>query len=317
MENWEYFLEHVSAQHRIALRWFAEHTSTILPWPTPLSDGTLLATKAKGIYKPNWTKYALSVRQALNSPYYDVAPVVHPDGTWSYSYFQENSNPADRDSAYTNRALIACYEDKIPIGVMRQVSIKPRANYQILGLALVTKWENGYFLLEGLSNDKGSYNRNIRERAEKYYRGHELDASIPTVFNLQDILDERTRVISAVVQRRGQSEFRQNLLQAYENQCCISGCDAVETLEAAHIVPYQGLKTNHPSNGLLLRADLHVLFDLGLLAVDTKTMSVVISSSLANTTYSTLSKIRLRLPKQENINPNKEALDLHRAWTGL
>src|SRR5271155_3471993 len=39
-------------------------------------------------------------------------------------------------------------------------------------------------------------------------------------------------------------------------------------LEAAHISPYRGLQSNHPQNGLLLRADLHSLFDLGMLAVD-------------------------------------------------
>ncbi len=82
METWEYFLEHVSVQHRTALKWFIEHTGTTLPWPTPLSDGTLLATKAKGIYKPKWTRYALSVRQTLNSPYYDVTPVMHTDGNF-------------------------------------------------------------------------------------------------------------------------------------------------------------------------------------------------------------------------------------------
>ena len=41
-----------------------------------------------------------------------------------------------------------------------------------------------------------------------------------------------------------------------------------ETLEAAHIIPYKGSSTNHIQNGILLRADIHTLFDLDLLRID-------------------------------------------------
>ena len=53
------------ARHRSALSWFEEHAGTVQRWPAPLSDETLLASKAKGIYKPRWSEYALSVRQSL------------------------------------------------------------------------------------------------------------------------------------------------------------------------------------------------------------------------------------------------------------
>lgn len=55
-------------QHRSALQWFERHKGTVQPWPDKLADGTLLATKAKGIYKPNWSEYALSVRQPSAAP---------------------------------------------------------------------------------------------------------------------------------------------------------------------------------------------------------------------------------------------------------
>ena len=38
--------------HRRALRWFQEHDGMLAPWPQPLADGTLLVTRAKGIYSP-------------------------------------------------------------------------------------------------------------------------------------------------------------------------------------------------------------------------------------------------------------------------
>ena len=58
-------LSRLPERHQAALRWFAEHAGQELPWPTSLTDGTLLASKAKGIYKPSWTRYALSVRESL------------------------------------------------------------------------------------------------------------------------------------------------------------------------------------------------------------------------------------------------------------
>ena len=50
----------------------------------------------------------------------------------------------------------------------------------------------------------------------------------------------------------------------YEGKCAVTGCDVPDVLQAAHIFPYMGPETNHPSNGLL-RADIHTLFDLGLI----------------------------------------------------
>jgi len=45
-------------------------------------------------------------------------------------------------------------------------------------------------------------------------------------------------------------------------------------LEAAHIKPYRGKTDSHLENGLLLRADLHTLFDLNLIGVEPDTLTV-------------------------------------------
>ena len=45
-------------------------------------------------------------------------------------------------------------------------------------------------------------------------------------------------------------------------------------LEAAHIRPYRGEADNHAENGLLLRADLHTLFDFDLMGVEPSTLIV-------------------------------------------
>lgn len=141
---------HLSERHRAALQWFVNTAGTEQSWPAPLCDGTLLATRAKGIYKPHWTEYALSVREVLKGPYPDRAPNIEPDGGWTYRYFQENRDPSGRDAEYTNRALMACQRDGVPVGVMRQVSGKPQVRYLILGIARVVGWQDGYFTLEGV-----------------------------------------------------------------------------------------------------------------------------------------------------------------------
>lgn len=86
--------------------------------------------------------------------------------------------------------------------------------------------------------------------------------------------DEREIAKRGIKLRRGQQKFRNSLLKRYDNTCVITGCKIVDILEAAHIRPYRGKNDNHPSNGLLLRADIHTLFDLNLIAIDPSTMTV-------------------------------------------
>lgn len=317
LENIEKLLEHLPPRHKEALIWFIRKAGTEQSWPKPLPDGTILATKAKGIYKPGWAKYALSVRQTLDGPYPDRDPVKRPDGTWAYSYYQENDAPEDRDSAYTNRGLIACWEDKVPVGVMRQTSSKPRVRYHILGLALVVGWDGGYFFLEGFGPGGYSRGSGSMTEIEVLTSVYEKSDIAEGVFDPKSIVDGRERAIASIVRRRGQPEFRRKLLELYGGRCAISDCDVTEALEAAHIVPYLGPSTNHPSNGLLLRADIHTLFDLGLIAIDSSTSKVIVAHHLCQTSYGELDGNPLRLPANTNAHPNSEALKQHRAWSKL
>lgn len=138
-----------------------------------------------------------------------------------------------------------------------------------------------------------------------------LDAN--GAFTLESAEDARERTLSDMVRRRGQPAFRAALLAAYEGRCAISGCDAPEALEAAHIYPYRGNYTNHVTNGLLLRADLHSLFDLGLLTIDSTTMTAQFKGSLRKSHYLPLCGVKLHLPKSEDHHPSAEALDWHRS----
>lgn len=100
----------------------------------------------------------------------------------------------------------------------------------------------------------------------------------------------------AIKARRGQADFRARLLFAYGRRCCISGCRVEALLEAAHIRPHAEAPNYETRNGLLLRADLHTLFDLHLLGVD-EFGSVVLSPEVTDLYYKELiAKVRTITP---------------------
>lgn len=129
--------------------------------------------------------------------------------------------------------------------------------------------------------------------------------------------DGRERILRAITQRRGQRAFRSALIDAYGARCAITGCGVLAILEAAHIFPYRGPETNHVSNGLLLRADLHTLFDCGLIAIDPPSLTVIVSPELRDSEYGNMHGAQLREVREGALGPNPEALSLHRAESGL
>jgi hypothetical protein len=138
-----------------------------------------------------------------------------------------------------------------------------------------------------------------------------------SAFDPGSVVDARDRVIASIVRRRGQPEFRAALLRAYGAKCAFSGCAIESILDAAHIVPYQGIETNHLQNGLLLRTDLHTLFDLGLLGVDVASMAILVAPSLASSEYAPLAGRIFVGPLDPNCMPSKTALEQHRLKAGL
>jgi hypothetical protein len=119
--------------------------------------------------------------------------------------------------------------------------------------------------------------------------------------------------LEAIIRRRGQKEFRHSLLAAYSGRCAITGCDVPELLEAAYILGYKGRQTNHISNGLLLRSDIHTLFDLRLITVDGSTFTVKVHPSLRGGEYGELSGKKISLPEYASLRPNAVALAMHGA----
>jgi len=96
---------------------------------------------------------------------------------------------------------------------------------------------------------------------------------------LWDAIADRTSLIAEAVAgprygapqivrpRLGQGAFRLAVTDAYERRCAVSGEKTLPILDAAHIRSYGDGGEHDPANGLLLRTDIHRLFDLGYVTV--------------------------------------------------
>ena len=97
----------------------------------------------------------------------------------------------------------------------------------------------------------------------------------------------------------------------------MTGCVEESALQAAHIKPYMGPETNHVQNGLLLRSDVHVLFDRLKVAIDTESWEWIVHPDVSDQYYRDLDGGVVGLPDDERLWPSKMALDEHRHLCGF
>lgn len=135
------------------------------------------------------------------------------------------------------------------------------------------------------------------------------DQDTTAIFDPTDMVDGRKKVVQEIVRRQGQPKFRKQLLAAYAGKCAVSGCEVESVLEAAHIAPYLGSQSNAIQNGLLLRADIHTLFDLGQLKI-TPEGQIQLHENLLGTVYEKYHGQSVRLPANTALAPSEEALTL-------
>ncbi|WP_298991819.1 HNH endonuclease [uncultured Pseudokineococcus sp.] len=80
--------------------------------------------------------------------------------------------------------------------------------------------------------------------------------------------------------RLGQGAFRRSLIQRFGSLCALTGPAPLHALEAAHLYSYAETGEHRAGGGLLLRKDVHRLFDLGLLALQPDRRSVSVHPDL-------------------------------------
>ena len=118
--------------------------------------------------------------------------------------------------------------------------------------------------------------------------------------------------------RVGQGAFRVLVTDAYSRRCSISGEKTLPVLEAAHIKPYNLEGPHKISNGLLLRSDMHKLFDNGYITI-TKDYKIEVSKAIkaefenGKEYYQYHGRDLINLPTKSIDRPNDTFIDWHNA----
>jgi hypothetical protein len=134
----------------------------------------------------------------------------------------------------------------------------------------------------------------------------------PTSTNSEPIID--TVVLGNIQRRRGQQSFRAALIDAYESQCAITRCSTIQVLEAAHIIPHSEQPSYSINAGILLRADVHTLFDLLLISINPESGQVVVSKDCGSD-YADLEGAVVKVPIRAGDLPDPALLMAHfRKW---
>jgi putative restriction endonuclease len=105
------------------------------------------------------------------------------------------------------------------------------------------------------------------------------------------------------------------VLQAYGRRCAVTGAKIRPVLEAAHIRPLAEGGEHRLDNGLLLRSDMHTLYDRGYIGVDPK-HRLVVSPRLRQEFHNgeelySRAGTAIALPERRADRPNREFLEWH------
>ncbi len=117
--------------------------------------------------------------------------------------------------------------------------------------------------------------------------------------------------------RLGQHAFRALVTDVYARRCAVTGERVLPVLEACHIRPATQGGPHDVRNGLLLRSDVHTLFDRGYIGIDPPTHRLLVSPQLRNDwengrDYYSLAGLELRPPRLREERPAREHLEWHR-----
>lgn len=185
-------------------------------------------------------------------------------------------------------------------------------------IAQPNDWKPNVVSGAGYDLDKGEGLRLWTQCLARAQRGSQPQARDGSVAQLAQHADDSPRFGAAqlVRPRLGQGAFRVAVTAAYGGACAVSGEHSLPVLEAAHIRPYGAHGGTHEvSNGLLLRADIHRLFDRGYVTV-TPDLRFVVSARLATEfengrAYYKRQGNQLRLPQTATDRPDPELLRWH------
>lgn len=310
-------------QHLRALAWFDGQCGTVGPRPwrragvSRVPGVTIAMTAERGIHVPGGWTIALSVAATRKSQYGDGKPLIASDGTWTYLYKAHSGSSGTWSDSQWNRGLVEYARLGVPFGVMRELA---SGKYEFMGLAVVDALfeEADTFLLRGpvhLADWVRDGDSHMPVGGP--YPGQFSDPRWQDLVAMEDHPADAlppSRILRPVIDRQRQGDFRAMLVDAYGGTCAFSGFDADAALQAAHISGYSGLASHQSSNGMLLRADLHVLFDRHLIAVDTAPAvpTLRLCPLVRKTRYAPLDGMAVATPVEPQLRPASARLEQHK-----
>lgn len=241
--------------------------------------------------------------------------VVDLDGAW-LAFGWKNGDPHKRSfftriGGYRGVDLLDPAVLRQPLGctVLREARFWPRSRWLPWGVA--EGWQPN--IVQGRTERDAA--RVAILAAAMREDEVELPDDLRAGFTPLDV-DERALSVREVVDREGQGAFRLRLLHAYGRSCAITGEHTEPVLDAAHIQPYLGARSNHVQNGLLLTKEFHVLFDQGYVTI-TPDYVVRVSERLRSEwkngrRYYPYDGQALHVPADAELRPSRDAL----AWHG-
>ena len=79
--------------------------------------------------------------------------------------------------------------------------------------------------------------------------------------------------------RIGQAEFREKVMEHYNNKCIITESDCIDEIEAAHIIPFSEGGIYSVMNGLPLKSSIHKTFDKYLWSINPNSLCIEIKTN--------------------------------------
>ncbi|MFX0204364.1 MAG: HNH endonuclease [Candidatus Hodarchaeota archaeon] len=123
-------------------------------------------------------------------------------------------------------------------------------------------------IVQGKSYDlSAGYGLNIWNKVQEILKKGETIKATPNTIGDPEI---RYGEPTVVLPRLGQGSFRIMVADAYERRCAITNEKTLPALEAAHIKPFSASGPHRVGNGILLRSDIHKLFDSGYVTITPK-----------------------------------------------
>jgi hypothetical protein len=272
-----------------------------------------------GIYKPARSDYALSIAMKLSSPYEHKDEVVFlEDGRWLMTYSPRSGGLRLSD----NRALIKCMDERIPLGVFKQITDKRDrqlgSTYRVLGLGMITNYDADadVFIVE--SADRAALEHLTGAISEEKVR-YEVQLYAQLTNEFRPFIKEDNVVYTVTAPKRDEA-FRQVVLREYDFTCAV--CEMKFCLgdlfeaTAAHVVPKRKSGTDDPRNGLALCRTHHWAFDAGIFTLSDKyevlLSPVVQRAETRNFGLLDLEHKPVQLPHNDVLHPHLEAVTWHR-----